>query len=337
MNPALETLFYPFEKSLIPAPEAQQDILFLGAQDIDFIDEISDCKIVLQQNFKPYAAQLESKNLTVTPEMPTKENAFDCVFALLPKNNIEAKYIVARGLKSLKQNGTFLCCAANDAGGTRIQKMLNEFGLSDIDNTSKNKCRVAWGVKIHCDESIIENAITAGSEQKILGGEFISQPGIFGWNKIDKGSEILRRYIPNDLKGTGADFGCGYGYLSYFVLTHCPKIITLYAIDADHRAVELTAKNTDAKTLWADLTSPKDILNNLDFIIMNPPFHEGKKTHTDIGVSFIKTAHTCLKRNGMLYMVANSQLPYETVLEEVFFEVEKCHEEQGFKVFKAVK
>lgn len=363
MNPALETLFYPFEKSLIGVPDSQHKILFLGAQYIEFIEKLEKHNIVFQQDFKPYAAQLESKNIAVSPQIQTEDNTFDTVLALLPKNNIEAKYVIARGIKLLKRGGTFLCCAPNDAGGSRIQKMLGEFGLSDIDNASKNKCRVAWGMKINCDETFIENAITAGSEQTIINDEFMSQPGIFGWNKIDRGSEILTHYIPNDLKGTGADFGCGYGYLSRFALSHCPKIKTLHAIDADHRAVEMTSQNLTSlasprkrgshenakkdpclhgdaniwKTLWADLTSTKDIPNNLDFIIMNPPFHEGKKTDTDIGVSFIKTAHTCLKRNGILYMVANAGLPYEVVLGEIFFEVEKCHEGQGFKVFKAKK
>ncbi len=36
-------------------------------------------------------------------------------------------------------------------------------------------------------------------------------------------------------------------------------------------------------------------------------------------------------------MVANAHLSYENLLHEVFFSVEKLHEGQGFKVFKAVR
>jgi len=88
--------------------------------------------------------------------------------------------------------------------------------------------------------------------------------------------------------------------------------------------------------IWADLRSAKGIPTNLDAIIMNPPFHEGKKADSDIGIAFIKTAAASLRRNGALYMVANNQLPYETALEEIFFSHELLAQGGGFKVFKAV-
>ena len=88
---------------------------------------------------------------------------------------------------------------------------------------------------------------------------------------------------------------------------------------------------------WNDLTCKPDIKQLLDFVVMNPPFHSGKKTDSDIGLKFIENAAACLKKNGTLYMVANAHLPYEKLLEKLFFSVEKMTEEQGFKIYKAIK
>jgi len=70
---------------------------------------------------------------------------------------------------------------------------------------------------------------------------------------------------------------------------------------------------------------------------MNPPFHEGKASDQSIGQNFIKTAANSLKSGGALWMVANSQLAYESHLNNLFSEVKKTFEGQGFKVFHAVK
>ena len=78
-------------------------------------------------------------------------------------------------------------------------------------------------------------------------------------------------------------------------------------------------------------------MKNLDFIVMNPPFHEGKKTNVEIGKAFISNAFEELKSGGILYMVANAHLPYEAVLSEKFSTIEKKFEGQGFKIFAAVK
>ena len=362
MTAALDTLFYPFEKGMIPAPIPPAKTVFINAQAHDFIRNFDKSALALQQSFKPYEQALKTAGYDVLPALDITDDAYDMALALVPKNITEARYTIAKAIKALKKDGLLICAAANDAGGSRLQKIMTDFGFSNINAESKNKARVVWCHKVSYNSTTLEKEIQNGSYQKILGGEYVSQPGIFGWNKIDKGSEILTQYIPKDLKGTGADFGCGYGYLSRAALETCKNVQKLYAIDADYRAVACTALNTSSscdliagshdretdpsvkpkddksvETLWVDLTKPEGIPQNLDFIIMNPPFHEGKKTDSDIGAAFIATAHSCLKPGGTLHMVANAGLPYEAVLGQNFSKVEKCHEGQGFKIFKAKK
>jgi len=178
--------------------------------------------------------------------------------------------------------------------------------------------------------------------QPVLDKKFISQPGIFGWDKIDQGSKLLTETLPdNELTGTGADFGCGYGYLANHVLRH-HKIEKIYCCDADYRAVQackINLASSDRKSCyrWIDLTQVQEDLPKLDWVIMNPPFHEGKEMQSSIGMFFIKTASLALKKGGSLWMVANSHLPYEEILRHGFGVVTKVLEQEGFKVFHARK
>ena len=222
-----------------------------------------------------------------------------------------------------------------------MQKIVQQFGAEIVQQISKNKSRFLEIKNTGVNADAVDVAIKAGGMQNIEKTGFIAQSGVYGWGKIDKGSKILLQHIPQDIKGKIADFGCGYGYLLQHILQQNNTIKSAYAIDADARAVDATRLNMGdderVEYLWADLTQSQNIPNRLDTIIMNPPFHEGKKADSDIGVSFIKTAAQTLKRNGVLYMVANNQLPYEVVLEDAFFSYECIAQENGFKVFRAVR
>ncbi len=291
--------------------------------------------LTLQQDFKPYADELLTAGFVLSELGEIA--AQDVVFLNVPKTVVEAKYLIACGLRIVRDGGVFVCAAANDANGTRLAKWLKEFGLRDVQSLSKDKARVCWGVVDGFDNHVVDEAYEAGLPQRLDTG-FVSQAGIYGWDKIDQGSEILAQHLPK-LSGRGADFGCGYGYLVRTVLQH-KNVSELICIDADKRALECCMRNCEDDRVsmrWEDLTKRVDGLNDLDFIVMNPPFHEGKAADSNIGKAFVVRVAASLKQGGVLYMVANVHLPYEDVLQDKFSRVEKMHEGGGFKVFSAVK
>ncbi len=334
MDRALQTLLHVFETGQVKLPGRAA---FLGARWHPFLDTRRD--IIMQQHFKPYEAELSARGFAVSPDMP--EDPFDAVLFLAPKNVTEARYLAAKGLSLLRDGGLLACAGGNDEGGTRLEKMLREFGVDDTHALSKNKARAAWGVKTGGLNEAVKEALAAGAEQFVPETGFTSQPGLFAWNKTDRGSALLARHLVA-LEGSGADFGCGYGYLPQHVLRNNPGVSFLACVDADDRAVRLCSKNfgnkkMPAQFLWEDLTKPVAGLQDLDFIVMNPPFHEGKKTNADIGRDFIRTAHESLRPGGALWMVANAKLDYEKTLAALFAAHEKLYEGEGFKIFRAVK
>lgn len=341
----LDTLFHPLQSGAAAPPGGDARAGFFNAQLHPALSLFKPERLFLQQYFRPHAQQLEAAGYTVhsdTDAGPETGN-LDMALLALPKNRIEAEYMIASALRALKPGGILFAAADNKAGGARLEKMLAAFGLEDIQTDSRNKCRVVRGKRGGGNETAIEHALAAGSPQPILNGRFQSWPGIFGWDKIDRGSEILLQHLPPGLKGRGADFGCGYGYLSARILQQ-PTVTELWCIDADIRALRMCEENLSKfksgmkiHYLWEDLRRPVPSCRALDFIVMNPPFHEGKAADEDIGAAFIATAAASLKPGGALYMVANRQLAYEQVLQDLFARTDKVFEGQGFKVFHAIK
>lgn len=342
MDAFLDTLFLPLQNGDVPAGGRT---LFIGACAHPALAKLSQeagSGIDAWQPFKPLAASLSGVRLL--PELP-QSGDYDLVLVSIPKQVEEAKFLIASALYALKEGGFLVLAAANDAGGNRLEKWLKEL-LFDCHALSKNKARAVWTkcparlpetVKEWHDKGIIQK------HQIGDGLIFSTQPGLFGWDRIDAGSKLLAAHIPTALKGAGADFGAGTGYLSYRLLQRSKTVSRLYVAEADSRSLACARLNLEAVRgectldfLWADLSIRADI-PPLDFILMNPPFHIGKKTDAALGQAFLDTAAGALKKGGTLYMVANAHLPYEQVLRKNFAAVCLLMEEQGFKIFKAVK
>lgn len=315
----------PFEDGRIEAKNA----LFMGARYHPGMP-----KATLWQPFKPFADELSRNGHSSSPDLPDQK--FDTVLCLIPKQVDEAKYWIAQGLKRLQDGGTIAVCAANDANGNRLAGWLEECGVFGINSESANKARVVWGAKTKSEPAAwIEKG--APRLHDLGDVKLWTQPGLFSWDRIDAASKLLVENL-QPLKGSIADFGCGYGYLSHAV--NKEKVQSIMLVEADARALDCAKKNLEGVNIipiWHDAEKMLPPATQLDAIIMNPPFHTGKKTDTDLGQEFIRTAFSSLKRGGTLYMVANKHLPYEAVLESLFSSTTKLAQGQGFKVLKAVK
>lgn len=327
MDPVTKTLFTPFEPLI-------GEGLVAGARWHKALGR----NMVLQQGFRPHADELKDRGFISTPGLPAA-GEFLHAFVVMPKNVEESRYETARVLGLIRENGIIVVAGANDAGGRRAKSMLERFGVTDVQEFAANHARVAWGVAKGANEAV-QQALDEGAPRLVEKTGFVSQPGLFSWDKIDVGSQILAECLPDNLSGNGADFGCGYGFLSRHVLQKY-ELRNFHCLDADHRAVELCRENlkeikTKVHYAWEDLSRGVPV-RDLDFIVMNPPFHEGKETDADIGKKFIGTACNALRQGGQLWMVANAGLPYEKTLKELFSSCEKITERHGFKVFRAVR
>lgn len=226
----------------------------------------------------------------------------------------------------------------NALGGKTLEKTLKKH-FSTLQADSRNHCRIITITKNDNTPPIIEEWLAYTRLSMVEGTGFYSMPGLFCWDRIDKGSQMLLESL-GEVKGVGADFGCGYGYLTRHVLERFEKISSLYALDIDDRAVDAVTENiSDPRMLprVADCTKAVPNLSALDFIVSNPPFHNQGGEDRTMGQKFIETAAHHLKRSGHLWIVANKHMPYERVLEPLFRSVVRVVEKDGYKIIHAIK
>ena len=259
----------------------------------------------------------------------------DGVMLYAPPGAVERRYTLALALKALKPGGRLDVMAPKDKGGSRLGKELKAFGL-EVAETAKAHHRRCIVVRPEAAEGL-DAAIEAGAPRVVPGLEAWSQPGVFAWDRIDPGTALLAQVLP-PRKGAGADLGCGFGALSTVVL-RSSAVTALRLIDVDRRAVEAAKRNVDdarAGFDWADVRTLEGA-GDLNFIVSNPPFHDGGDEDRRLGQAFIRKAAEMLKKGGTAWIVANRHLPYEAELDAAFKRVRMVVDQGGYKVFEAVK
>lgn len=281
--------------------------------------------------------------LQVAPGKPGSGNLEDFepgslgrVVMLAPHMTVERRAAMALALRALRPGGELDAMAPKDKGGSRIAKELAGFGC-DVSESSKSHhriCQVRRPVVLHgLDEAIQDGAMRHHPNLGLW-----TQPGLFSWDHIDPGTALLVRTLPR-LSGGGADFGCGIGVLARAVLAST-EVESLQLIDLDRRAIAAARQNikdSRARFLWDDIRAGGIPAGSLDFVVMNPPFHDGGSEDKALGQSFIARAAQALKHGGTLWLTANRHLPYEAALSAQFASAALRADREGYKVYEAVR
>ena len=164
----------------------------------------------------------------------------------------------------------------------------------------------------------------------------VSYPGVFSHGRLDEGTALLldalRESMPD---GPVLDMGCGNGVLSA-TLARAGGRVT--AVDVSATAVAATAATLERNGL-SGRPRGGNLYHGLDerfqAVITNPPFHEGRDRTTDIARRLIQEAPKHLMDGGVLWMVANRELPYVQWLDEAFNQVRIVRETNRFRVYRA--
>jgi 16S rRNA (guanine1207-N2)-methyltransferase len=261
--------------------------------------------------------------------------SLDAFVIAAPPATLERRYVLAMALRALRPGGELKVLAPKDKGGSRLGKELASFGCA-VDERGQSHHRICATRRPEAPVGLDET-IAAGAPRLDPQVGLWTQPGVFSWDRPDPGSLLLLNTLP-PLTGKGADLGCGIGVLSNVILGR-GEVEALALADIDRRAIAAAQRNVDdprASFHWVDArTAPT--LAKLDFVVMNPPFHDGGTEDRALGQAFIKRAHGVLRQGGALWLVANRHLPYEETLRTLFTTVTLKAEAGGFKVYEARK
>ncbi len=279
-----------------------------------------------------------------SPLMPGASALEDAAAGSLPgmvmlavPGTLERRHDLALMLRALAPGATFTVLAPKDAGGARLAGELRALGC-DVTEGAKAHHRVCVGRRpMTLAEAALTETVAAGAPRRLPDLGLWSQPGIFSWNRIDPGTALLLDALPR-LAGRGADLGCGIGVLAHGVLAS-PKVTGLALLDVDRRAVAAARRNVDDPRVtlgWTDVRAGTG-LTKLDFVVTNPPFHDGGSEDRSLGQAFVGRAAEALRTGGHLWLTANRHLPFESALKPLFRRVTTVIEAGGFKVIEAQK
>jgi len=116
---------------------------------------------------------------------------------------------------------------------------------------------------------------------------FLSANGVFSADRLDPGTALLFRYAapPANTPARFLDLGCGFGPIAIALADRCPQA-TVYAIDTNERALDLTRDNARRHHLADRIiaSAPDDVPAGVTFdeIWSNPPIRIGKPALHDL-------------------------------------------------------
>ena len=249
-----------------------------------------------------------------------------------PAGTLERRYVLALAVRALRPGGELLALAPKARGGARLGEELAGFGCV-VRETGRRHHRICSTVRPEAPQGL-EAAIAAGAPRRSPALGCWTQPGVFSWDRPDPGTDLLLAGLP-PLCGRGADLGCGLGGVAQAVLAQ-GGVTALDLVDLDRRAVEAARRNVAdlrAAFHWADARAwgPN---GGLDFVAMNPPFHDEAGEARALGQDFVRAARRLVRRGGLVRLVANRHLPYEALMAELFARAEVKASAHGFKVLE---
>jgi len=338
---ALATLLLPFASGTLAWPDDPRRVLFLGARAGPGLPA-SAGEWSCEQGFRPDADALLAHGMQVVP--PVRGSAFALVLVLPPRQREASRGLLAHAVERCEAGGCIVAAQRNDEGARSLQDDLRRLGGGEVQADSKHHCRVVClpHDPARVDQALLADWIAGDAPRTSEVTGLLTRPGVFSWDRVDRGSALLADALPDDLSGRVADFGAGIGVLSLALLQRNPGIASLDLYEAQARALELARANVDGCDPdipvgyhWHDVA--RGVPSRYDAIVCNPPFHLGRDPDPAIGIAFIHAAAAALVPGGRLWLVANRRLPYEAALGAAFAQVREVRVADGFKVVEAVR
>ncbi|MCR8921594.1 methyltransferase [Dasania sp. GY-MA-18] len=203
--------------------------------------------------------------------------------------------------------------------------MISDIVCDDVDDSRRLDDK---------NYSVLQQPVAAGDIR------FTSKPGVFGWNKIDRGSEFLIAHLPEVLATITteikrvADLGCGYGYLSVMASQQLNQA-TFYAVDNNVAAVTCCQQNFIQHKIAGEVSLDScgsQLSPGFDFLLCNPPFHQGFDVESGLTDKFVQSVSRLLNKGGHGFFVVNAFIPLERKAKGLFESVTMVANNQSFKL-----
>lgn len=268
--------------------------------------------------------------------------SFDGVIYRVSKERATSHHIINQAAKLLKPESALVLAGEKNDGIKSYVKQAGKL-FASLVNAEKNGRAYIARIELNSvatpeldDKNYSQlRAVELGDHLSLK-----SKPGIFGWDKIDRGSAFLVDHLPQFFSGfqkppqSLLDLGCGYGFIA--ICASQFGFSQIVATDNNAAALLAVEKNFDSlKGIeWqATATDAGDTIEQqFDCILCNPPFHSGFSIDDQLGIKFLRQTQRLLKRSGRALFVVNGFIPLEHRAKSYFEQVEVLANNGSFKL-----
>lgn len=268
------------------------------------------------------------------------DNSIDHAIWRIAKEKAVNTHILYSLLHTLSQEGVLHLLGYRNEGMDSLVKLLQTQTDSRIERY-KLKKQLQHIVVHKPSRSELSSDYAQLQKLQLDGMDFYSKPGIFGWQKVDIGSQLLMGQLAEQALNPAhklLDLGCGYGYLSIKA-----KQLGYQSIDAsDNNAASISAcqANFDLHQIQGEVFIDDCVSranNSYDIVLCNPPFHQGFEHDKALIERFCQAASRALRSNGQAFFVINQFVGLEKIAGLYFRQQQILLQEHGFKVLHLIK
>lgn len=170
--------------------------------------------------------------------------------------------------------------------------------------------------------------------------KLLSAPGVFSAKKLDKGTEVLLKYMIIKDGWKILDLGCGYGVIGIVAAKLAPRGYVILT-DINKLAVKLARENLKLNNVYNAEVREGDLYEpvkgeKFNTILCNPPISAG----LDVCYRIIDDAPQYLERDGLLQLVARHNKGGRRLMErmlQVFGNCDVVGSEAGYRVYVSRK
>jgi len=317
----------------------QQDLpehaLLVNPPRDDLAHELNQPWHVASFSFAVQQAYQKQDFISLDITAPAKDS-YGLIVIFLPKAKARIQYTLDFAMSALKADGEIWFVGENKGGIKSLAKNLkNDFASIDKMTTGKHSAIVrAQTPQSKPEFDLATYFVEHENEHGLI---LNSLPGVFSQEKLDKGTQVLLKHLPRKIKGRILDFGCGTGTIAAYISQN-REYEELELIDDDFLAVKSAQVNIENNQIeYAEAFASdgfSQVEERFNWIVSNPPFHQGIKTDYNVTEAFLAQAKDYLKLSGKLLIVANEFLNYEVILRQHFKGVTTLVKENGFKVIQ---
>lgn len=266
---------------------------------------------------------------------------YDQIIYRIAKEKAQVHHIINLAAEYLSRNGQLIVVGTKQEGiKTYASKLIKELGAS---GSLKKKGNIYLGCFCELNSKVALDDQTYHSLQKIHCSEtsfpyYYTKPGVFGWNKIDRGTQLLLQTLSKINSSLPKisnvlDLGCGYGWI--FLNLDQYNFTSIVATDNNAAAI-LAAKANQALIETPCSVVVSDCANTIDeqfdLVLCNPPFHQGFEHTQDLTKKFLSVCANKLKPSAQALVVVNEFIAVEKVAKSLFKEIKTLTHMKGFKV-----